>query len=116
GEQFALSNPLSAYPLRPARTSPVAALTMRGREMSPAVLKPGWHGPAVLALLIAGLIVAQRVSGMRAIGLVTTASIVLFGCLLAAPLLGHWASWLEGLWARGVCSARRRGASPSARA
>src|SRR5262245_17810940 len=101
--------------MRTARTSPVAALTMRGREMSPAVLKPGWHGPAVLALIIAGLILAQRVSGMRAIGLVTTASIVLLGCLLATPLVGYGASWLKVLWARGFGSAGRMAASHLAR-
>src|SRR5262249_49714411 len=101
--------------MRTARTSPVAALTMRGREMSPVVLKPGWHGPAILLLLITGLIVAQRVSGMRAIGLVTTASIVLFGCLLATPLVGYGASWLKVLWARGFGSAGRMAASHLAR-
>jgi putative ABC transport system permease protein len=101
--------------MRTARTSPVTALTMRGREISPAVLKPGWQGPAVLSLLIAALIVAQRVSGMRNIGLVTTASIVLLGCLLATPLVGHGAGWLKVLWTRGFGSAGRMAASHLAR-
>ncbi len=101
--------------IRTARTSPVAALTMRGRETSPAVLKPGWHAPAVLVLIIAGLVVAQRVSGMRTIGLVTTASIVLLGCLLATPLVGYGASVLKVLWARGFGSAGRMAASHLAR-
>jgi len=101
--------------MRTARTSPVAALTMRGRETSPAVLRPGWHGPAVLTLIIAGLVVAQRLSGMRTLGLVTTASIVLLGCLLATPLVGHGASWLKVLWARAFGSAGRMAASHLAR-
>jgi predicted lysophospholipase L1 biosynthesis ABC-type transport system permease subunit len=88
---------------------------MRGREMAPAVLKPGWHGPAVLAFIIACLVVAQRISGVRTIGLVTTASIVLLGCLLATPLVGYGASLLKVLWARGFGSAGRMAASHLAR-
>src|SRR5262249_54966790 len=45
------------------------------------------------------------------IGLVTTASIVLLGCLLATPLVGQGASWLKVLWAWGFGSAGRMAAS-----
>ncbi len=101
--------------IRTARTSPVAALTMRGRETSPATVQPTWRGPAILALLIAGLLVAQRLSGVRAIGLVTTSSIVLMGCLLATPLVGYGARLLKILWSRGFGMAGRVAASHLAR-
>src|SRR5262249_53833503 len=101
--------------IRTARTSPVVALTMRGRETSPAVLRPTWRGPVVLALFISGLIVAQRVSGVRAIGLVTTGSIVFMGCLLATPLVGYGARWLKVLWSWGFGPAGGLAASHLAR-
>ena len=101
--------------VRTARTSPVAALTMRGREMSPAIVQPTWRGPTILALLIVGLLVAQRLSGVRAIGLVTTSSIVLMGCLLATPLVGYGARLLKVLWSGGFGMAGRVAASHLAR-
>src|SRR5262245_47497563 len=101
--------------VRTASTSPVTALTMRGRETSSTTVQSTWGGPAVLAVLIAGLLVAQRVSGVRAIGLVTTSSIVLMGCLLATPLVGYGALVLKRLWSRGFGMAGRVAASHLAR-
>src|SRR5262249_9744175 len=106
---------VSSPAVRTASTSPVTALTMRGREVSSTSVQATWRGPAVLAVLIAGLLVAQRVSGVRAIGLVTTSSIVLMGCLLATPLVGYGALVLKRLWSRGFGMAGRVAASHLAR-
>src|SRR5215468_3229739 len=75
--------------LRMSRTHPVAALTMRGREMSSAVPPPKWRWPAFLLVSVIGLLVTQRLSGVQELGLATTALIVLSGAMLAAPLAGH---------------------------
>jgi putative ABC transport system permease protein len=101
--------------IRTARTSPVAALTMRGREMPAAPAHPSGRGPLILAILIAGLIVAQRASGMRAIGLVTTAVIVLTGCLLSPAFAGYGGRWLKLPWSHWFGPAGRVAASHLAR-
>src|SRR5262245_30413069 len=84
--------------LRMSRTNPVAALTMRGREMPTPVPPPQWRAPLVVVALIAILLVAQRVSGIRSLGLATTALIVLAGGLLATPFVGYGSRLLKLLW------------------
>jgi putative ABC transport system permease protein len=101
--------------IRTARTSPVAALAMRGREMPATSALPGWRSPLILALVIAALVVAQHVSGMRAIGLVTTAVIVLTGCLLSPAFAGYGGRWLKAPWSRWFGPAGRVAASHLAR-
>src|SRR5262249_43218722 len=101
--------------IRTARTSPVAALTTRGREMPAATAHPGWRAPLLLTLVIAGLVVAQQVSGMRTIGLATTAVIVLTGCLLSPLFAGYGGRWLKAPWSRWFGPAGRVAASHLAR-
>ena len=84
--------------LRMSRTHPVAALTMRGREMPSPVPPPKWRWPALLLVSVVVLLAAQRLSGVRALGLVTTALIVLSGGMLATPLAGHGSRALKPLW------------------
>jgi putative ABC transport system permease protein len=83
---------------RMAHTHPVAALTMRGREMPAAAPPPKWRRPALVVVLIGALLVAQHLSGMRALGLVTTALIVVGGGLLATPLVAYGSRVLKPLW------------------
>src|SRR5262245_31414935 len=84
--------------LRMARTHPVGALTMRGREMPALVRRHEWRGPVLVLILIAALLVAQRFSGKRELGLVTTALIVLAGGLMATPLVEYGSRVLKLVW------------------
>ena len=84
--------------LRMSRIHPVAALTMQGREMPSAVAPLKWRAPAVIGVSIVLLILAQRVSGMRTLGLATTALIVLAGGFLATPFVGYGSRLLKRLW------------------
>ena len=58
---------------------------------------------------VAGLLLAQRFSGVQASGLVTTALIVVGGGMLAAPLAGHGSRLLKPLWGTLVWSSRTAG-------
>jgi putative ABC transport system permease protein len=83
--------------LRMSRTHPVAALTMRGREMtSPAAPSSRW--PLFLLISIGVLIVAQHLSGIRTLGLFTTVLIVAAGRVLATPLASYGSRLLKPLW------------------
>src|SRR5262245_8065197 len=84
--------------LRMSRTHPVAALTMRGREMPSAVPPPKWRWPALVGILIGTLLTAQHLSGVRALGLFTTAMIVIGGGLLATPFVGYGSRLLKLFW------------------
>src|SRR5262249_16284252 len=84
--------------LRMCRTDPVAALTMRGREMPSVLPPPQWRMPAIMGVLIFALIVTQCASGMRTLGLATTALIVLAGGSLATPFVGYGGRVLKHLW------------------
>src|SRR5262245_54851267 len=84
--------------LRMSRTHPVAALTMRGREM-PSVAGPlKWRVRFCLLGTIVALLIAQHLTGMRALGLVTTALIVVVGAMLATPLVSYGNRVLKPLW------------------
>jgi putative ABC transport system permease protein len=85
--------------LRLARKSPVAALTMRGREM-PQALLARWGGRPLLLVVIVVLIAAQQLTQTTAIGLVTTTLIALAACVFAAPLAAAWGAILKRLWER----------------
>jgi putative ABC transport system permease protein len=84
--------------LRMSRTHPVAALTMRGREMSSLVPRPKGRWPLLLLLSVAALVLAQRLSGVQSLGLITTALIVVGGGMLAAPLAAHGSHMLQPVW------------------
>jgi putative ABC transport system permease protein len=84
--------------LRMSRTNPVAALTMRGREMPSAAPHPKWRAPGIIGVLILGLILTQQLSGMRTLGLVTTALIVLAGGFLATPFVAYGSRFLKRVW------------------
>lgn len=86
--------------LRLSRTSPLAVLTMRGRDAPPARSGvPGYLLPGLLVVLVA-LLVAQRVSQTAALGHITTGVIALAGCLLARPLVDAAATLLAPAWER----------------
>ncbi len=72
--------------LRLARTQPVVALRSRGRELHMLSKRFRWGLRGVLAVGAAALIAWQHVAGHAAIGLVTTAIIVVIAALIAAPL------------------------------
>jgi putative ABC transport system permease protein len=84
--------------LRMSRTHPVAALTLRGREMPSPVSLPKWRWPLLLLLSVAALLLAQRLSGVQELGLITTSLIVGGGGMLAAPLAGHGSRMLKLVW------------------
>jgi putative ABC transport system permease protein len=73
---------------RLARSEPVAALTMRGRESPPALTRPArrlWCVLLLLALAVLGGV--QVLTGASAIGNAITAVIALLICALATPVL-----------------------------
>jgi putative ABC transport system permease protein len=84
--------------LRMSRTHPVAALTMRGREMPSPVALPKWRWALFLLVAVVALLAAQGFSGVQALGFVTTALIVLSARMLATPLAGYGSRVLKPLW------------------
>ena len=102
----------AAPALRLARTEPVAALTLRGRETGSAVAPVRWQILGVLAAAIAGLIVAQWLSGLVVLGHVTTVLIAATACLAARPVVDSGGRLLGSVWQAifgtlGLLAARR---------
>lgn len=83
-----------------ARTRPIAALTLRGRELPPVAPRGRWRALVALVTAIVTLIVAQHTLGMAAVGVVTTVLIVAGAAFLVAPLAGLGSIVLALLWAR----------------
>ena len=71
---------------RAARSSPVAAITMRGREI-PSPPPTGRWAFRVLPLAIVCLVALQQLLNLPALGHATTAIIVLSACAFARPLV-----------------------------
>ncbi len=81
--------------IRIARTSPVTALSMRGREMPVRAGSSRWLIYASVGTAILLLIAAQQVLLMPSLGLVTTALIVLAAAVLAGPMVESAAIWMR---------------------
>src|SRR5207248_1206863 len=71
--------------LRLAGTEPVAALTMRGREMEPGPKATRWRVRWALMLLLGGLLAWQQRAHSVTIGHAITGLIMISTCALAAP-------------------------------
>jgi len=84
--------------VRLASRSPVATLTMRGREVPGQAPPTRWAVRLLLLLLIVGSVVLQRTSHLVVLGHATTALIALATCLFAGPLVVFWGRVLKSLW------------------
>jgi putative ABC transport system permease protein len=84
--------------VRLARTRPVAALTMRGREM-PVVStrRPVGMGPVLLAIA-AALIAWQLVSRISILGHLTTGLVALAACAFAGPIVRLGGRVIAAIW------------------
>jgi putative ABC transport system permease protein len=81
--------------LRLARTSPVTALSMRGRELPTAQRTSRRLVYLGVGSAIAGLIAAQEILLIPALGLVTTALMVLAAGVFASPMVQSAARWMR---------------------
>jgi putative ABC transport system permease protein len=84
--------------LRVSATSPVAVLTMRGRDAPPATSRVPRRALPALLLLLVGLLLARRVWQAAALGNITTAIIALVVCLLARPVVRAGGVLLAPVW------------------
>lgn len=80
--------------VRLARRSPVASISMRGRESHPGS-SLGSSAFVVVGLAILVLMVAQNVLRMPSLGLLITALMVLGAAALAAPMIKTVINWLR---------------------
>jgi putative ABC transport system permease protein len=83
-----------------ARTKPVTALTLRGRDVPPTTPPLRWSVRLALAAIIVLLIVAQRTFGLAALGVMTTGLIVATAAVSVAPLVRLGSTVLAALWTR----------------
>ena len=85
--------------LRLSRTQPVAALTMRGRELIHGSWRHrswAWTVASVFAAL--GLAAVQRRVGTPLLGNLTTLAVAIAVCAAAGPLAVESNPWLVGVW------------------
>ncbi len=92
--------------LRLARTHPVAALTLRGREV-PAVRHIHWRAGSLLVVIVVGLIVAQSQLKVAVLGHITTALMAIASFVVATPVVR--------LASRVLTSVRQRTLGPAGR-
>jgi putative ABC transport system permease protein len=86
--------------VRLARTPPILALAAKGRDVQPARGRGRWGPRLAVSMAVVALVVWQHVSGLAALGLVTTAVIVLAAAMCAAPVTDVGARVLTAIWAR----------------
>lgn len=86
--------------LRLAFAEPVAALTMRGRELPMSTARVRWSPLLGLLSVIAMLIVGQHLFSVVTLGHVTTGLLALTTCLAASPVVHRGAYVVRGLWSR----------------
>ena len=88
----------SAPALRLARTEPVAALTMRGRDTQAAAPRFSTSLALGLFMLSGAVAVLQHLSLLRALGLVTTGLVAFGVCASAATIVRYGGRVLAPLW------------------
>ena len=86
--------------LRLAFMRPVAALTMRGREIPMSAVRVRWLPLLGLVLVIAVLVVGQRLFNVVPLGYLTTGLLALTACLAASPVVRGGAHVVRGFWGR----------------
>ena len=86
--------------VRLARKQPVAALTMRGRELPADSGRIRWKLRAGLVVTLVGLIVLQIATNASSIGNLTTLVVALAACGAAAPLVRAGSEVLIRAWPR----------------
>src|SRR5205085_139673 len=85
--------------LRLARTQPIAALRMQGRDGMTSQSRYGGMIGLGLLIVAAILLWAQQVTGRDQLGIATTAVLALVACFAARPLVVLGSRFLTPVWA-----------------